>query len=233
VGDRLSKPGKGMTDWATLARSRTLQIILCAAFLCSLPHALAASQLNLMLVDTGIGSHEAAAMISIFAGGTIVGRVLTGLALDQFPAHLVAMVAMSIPSVGLFILGSGTASIQMIGLGMLLLGFAMGAEGDVLAYLVIHHFGISTVSTILGLVTATVALAGTIGALALSITLRTTGSYSNFMIAAGFCVLLGALSFLPLRSAPDAQPARSDGPACSDCRDIRIDDTAHVNGGIL
>jgi len=202
--------GKRMTDYATLVRSRTLWIILSAAFLCSLPHALASSQLNLMLVDTGISAGEAAFMISVFAGGTIAGRILTGLALDQFPAHLVASVAMSIPSAGLFILGSGTDSVPMIGTGMLLLGFAMGAEGDVLAYLVIRHFGISTVSTILGLVTAAIALAGTTGALALSVILQATGSYSLFMIVAGVCVLLGAFSFLPLYNAPHARPVRSD-----------------------
>ena len=196
-----ARSAKGLISYPALARSRTLWILLIAGFLCSLPHALASSQLNLMLVDTGIGPGVAAFMISIFAIGTIAGRLLAGIALDHFPAYLVAIVAMSVPSLGLFILGSGTTSVLMIGAGMLSIGFAMGAEGDILAYLVIRHFGVSTVSTILGLVTATIALAGTTGALALSIILRTTGSYSHFMLLAGCCVLLGAFSFSALRNA--------------------------------
>lgn len=202
-----SQSGKGLISYAALARSRPLWGLLIAGFLCSMPHALASSQLNLMLADTGIAAGEAALMISIFAMGTIVGRVLAGLALDRFPAYLVAIVAMGVPSIGLFILGSGTTSVLMIGAAMLLVGFAMGAEGDILAYLVIRCFGVSTVSTILGLVTATIALAGAAGALALSIILRASGSYSSFMIFAGVCVLLGALSFSALRNAPVHQVA--------------------------
>jgi MFS family permease len=216
TGNPRRSKGKGMADYGTLLRSRTLWILLSAAFLCSLPHALASSQLNLMLADSGISANEVAFMISVFAGGTITGRILTGLALDQFPAHLVAVVAMSVPSVGLFILGTGTGSVLMIGAGMLFPGFAMGAEGDVLAYLVIRHFGVATVSTILGMVTATIALAGTTGALALGIILQATGSYSLFMIVAGLCVLLGAFCFLPLQNTPHTEPVQPDDPVGQD-----------------
>jgi predicted MFS family arabinose efflux permease len=67
-------------------------------------------------------------------------------------------------------------------------------------YLVVHVFGIRTFSSVMGLLTATISLAITIGAIVLSITLKTTGHFTTFLTLSAVSVLIGGLLFLLIRA---------------------------------
>lgn len=193
-------PRRARTDYGVIFRSRAFWIIVTGSLLCSLPHALSASQLKLMLSDRQLSSTVAGFMVSVFAVGVIVARIVSGLALDRWPAYRVAAVGMGLPLFGLLILASSTSNLALIGFAVLLLGMSFGVEGDVLTYLAARYFPLEIYSSVLGLLLGSVGAAMALGAALLSITLAQTETYRLFMIISGAGVAIGSLNFLRLRS---------------------------------
>jgi MFS family permease len=191
-------------DYRAIARNAAFWIILTSTVLCSVPYALAASQIKVMLIEHDVSSTQAGFMVSVFAGGVIVGRFASGLALDRFPTHWVAAVGMGLPCIGLFMLASDVTALPLIVLAVATLGLSYGAEGDVVAYIAARYFDIKIFSTVLGLFMAGAGGAMTLGAAILSLTLHLTDSFRIFMLISGVSVLLGSLGFLRLKQ-PEPQ----------------------------
>lgn len=194
-------------DYRAIARNSTFWIILVSTVLCSLPFALAASQLKVMLIEHDVTATEAGFMVSVFAFGVILGRIASGLALDRFPTHWVAAVGMGLPAIGLFVLASDVTALSLLVLAVATLGLSYGAEGDVVAYMTARYFDMSIFSTVLGLFMAGAGAAITLGSGILSLTLYLTESFTWFMMICGVSVLLGSLGFLRLKRAVAAYAA--------------------------
>ena len=94
----------------------------------------------------------------------LVGRFLCGLALDRFAAHLVAAIGMGLPAIGLFLLASSFDTSAVLMLSVLLIGLSFGAEGDLVGFLVVRHFGVHVYSSVMGMMTAAIAISSSIGA---------------------------------------------------------------------
>jgi len=167
--------------------------------LCSVPYALAASQLSVMLIEHGVSAAQAGFVVSVFASGVIVGRVISGIALDRFPTHWVAAVGMGLPSLGLCILATDTTALPLIIFAVATLGLSYGAEGDVVAYIAARYFDMSVFSTVLGLFMAGAGAAISLGAAILGLTLWLTESFTLYMVLSAVCVLLGSAGFLRLK----------------------------------
>lgn len=194
-------------DYRAIFSSRTFWLLFFATFLVSLPQVLTNSQLALVVIESGANAVTAGSIVSVFAIGAIFGRILAGLALDRFPVERVAAIGLSLPGLGMFMLASSLDHPVALGMSMLLVGLAFGAEGDVLAYLVVRHFGIRIYSSVTGLVFAAIGVAATIGSIALNRSISLTGGYDAFLITAGVGVLLGSLLFLKLKGHPLAEEA--------------------------
>lgn len=192
-------PRRARADYGLILRSRTFWIIVSSSVLCSLPHALSASQLKLMLSDRQLSTTEAGFMVSVFASGVIVARVVSGMALDRWPAYLVAAVGMGMPLFGLLILASTATDLYLVGFAVLLLGMSYGVEGDILTYLAARYFPLEIYSSVLGLLMGSVGAAMAIGAMVLSVTLAQTETYRLFMLVSAAGVVMGSLNFLRLR----------------------------------
>jgi ABC-type transport system involved in multi-copper enzyme maturation permease subunit len=82
--------------------------------------------------------------------------------------------------------------------GVMLMGLSLGAEGDVLAFLVMRYFGVQVYSGVLGLAVAAVGIASAIGSVVLSATLAATGNFMLFVLSCGVGVLFGSALFVPL-----------------------------------
>ncbi len=194
-------------DYGTIVRTPAFWILVFGTLLCTLPHALAHSQLKVMLLEHGVSSTVTGYMVSVFAGGVLAGRFLAGLALDRWAAYLVSAVCMGLPCIGMFILASTTPSVLLLGIAVMVLGLSYGAESDILAYLTARYFPISIYSSVLGLLMPTAGLAIAIGSALLSVTLTYSDSFRPFMLIAGVSVMIGGLGFLLLRRVPAYQPA--------------------------
>lgn len=186
------------TDFGLILRSRPFWIIAVAMLLCLLQTPLHASQMGMMLRDNSLGAEVAAAMISVYSIGTILGRIACGLALDRFPAPPVACVSMILPALGYAILATPLDTTLLIGFSMLLVGISVGAEGDLMSYLVARHFKLNIFSTTLSLVYFSVYLAGASGSLGISLTLNLADSFAPYLAFVAVSIFVGSLLFLLL-----------------------------------
>ncbi|MNS35419.1 Major Facilitator Superfamily protein [compost metagenome] len=182
--------------YGDIIKSRTFQIFFVALVLCNLHFTVLTTQLSVVVQERGVDAATAALMLSLYASGVIAGRVLCGVALDRFPTHLVCAASFAIPAIGLALLATGVHSNLIVALGVASLGFAMGAEGDLIVYLAAKYFPASFFSSILGLFTSAMAFSATGGALMLSIMLARFGSYSPFLGLTAATMAVGAILFL-------------------------------------
>jgi MFS family permease len=139
-------------------------ILLSGVLLCNLYHTVTTSQLGAVLGDSVGAEDSVALLISIFAVAVIAGRFVCGVALDRFPAHIVAAVAMGLPGVGCFLLASSWDSFAVLVVAVCCLGAAWGAEGDVMAYLVSRRFSLTIYSTVLSVLLAAIWVSFAVGA---------------------------------------------------------------------
>ena len=182
-------------DYAQIIRQPAFWILVGGIFLCSPTLALHNQQMKMMLLDNGASSSAAAMMISSYAVGVIVGRFACGLALDRLPAHAVAAISMGLPSIGLFMIASSFDSTPVLAAGVMLMGLSMGAEGDIMGFLVMRYFGVQVYSSVLGLSVAGLGIASAMGSALLSLSLKLTDSFTPFIVFCGFSVLIGASLF--------------------------------------
>ncbi len=173
-------------------------IMLTAFFLVNLPFTLATSQIKLVVLAQGLPDSTAAVMVSVFAASSIVGRIISGGALDYAPAHLIAALNFTMPFIGLLLLASSFDAMPAVALAIGLIGFAFGGEGDILPYLVMRHFGITVFSTVVGMLSAAIGLVMGLGNLLLAYTLGATESFDIYLITAATTAFIGSAMFLLL-----------------------------------
>lgn len=178
--------------------SKVFWIIFIGMFLCLLQTPLHASQMNLMLVDNEISMQTAANIVTVYAFGTVVGRIACGLALDRFATPIVTTLSMVLPSLGFFMLGTDLNAVWIITLSMFLVGLSVGAESDLISYLVARYFKLRIYNTTLGLVYCVSFLASALGALFISLTLNLTDSFSPYLFVVSGSIAFGSLLFLLL-----------------------------------
>jgi predicted MFS family arabinose efflux permease len=201
-------------DYGVLLRDRTFQILIAGMLLCNLTLTLQMTQLKIVLLDVGIGAGASSLMISFYGFGVIAGRLFCGVALDRFPPHVVAALAMAAPAIGLFMLASGTLTVPLAGLAIAILGLATGAEGDVGAYLVMRYFRRAIYGSVFGLLMAALSISGAVGALLLSFTLAASGgSFQPFLITAGIAAVIGGGLFVLLGTRSSISEPGAEAPA--------------------
>jgi MFS family permease len=192
------KPRRARAEFRLILGSAPFWIIFAAMALCTLQTPLHASQMGMMLHDNRLGSAAVAAMISLYSVGTIIGRFGCGVALDKFPAPIVAAVSMIPPALGYALLATSLDTTAAIGIAMFMIGFAIGAEGDLQSYLVARHFDLRIFSTTLSLVYCGVFAASASGSALISLTLKLTDSFNPYLAAMAVAVAIGSLLFLLL-----------------------------------
>ncbi|RLT95670.1 MAG: MFS transporter [Ketobacter sp.] len=192
-------------DYPMIFKSPAFRIIAISSFLCSLTHALATSQLKIVLADHNVSDVAAGYMVSVFAVGVIIGRLIAGVALDKWQTHIVAAIGMGLPCLGCFILATGTETLLLLGIAIVLIGLSFGAEADILAYVTAEYFPMAIYSTVMGLLTTAVGLAIGLGSGLLSFMLAKTDSFTAFLLLGGTLVFFGGINLLRLGAHRPAQ----------------------------
>jgi predicted MFS family arabinose efflux permease len=186
-------------DYGAIFRDPAFRLIVVGFVLCNLAVTLQTTQLKVVLLDRGLDSATGSLAISLYAFGVLVGRICCGAALDRFPAHAVAAIFLGLPGAGLLILATGTSAPIPLAAAVLCLGLSFGAEGDLLAYVVMRFFRLEVYSTVLGLMSGALALSVASGSLLLGFMLKLSGSFVPFMTLSGTAALFGAGMFWLLR----------------------------------
>jgi MFS transporter, OFA family, oxalate/formate antiporter len=102
----------------------------------------------------------------------------------------------------------GTSTdIALISVGAFLLGFAAGAESDLIAFLAARYFGMAHFGKIYGMLYMPFGLFSAISPLVYGIVRDRTGSYDNMLSVAMVMFVAGGAMLLLLGRYPDEQKA--------------------------
>ncbi|MEP7362663.1 MAG: MFS transporter [Acidobacteriota bacterium] len=157
-----------------------------------------------MLTDQGITARDAALATSMFGAATIVGRVGAGYLVDRFFAPRVAALLFAGAVAGLAVLWKGGLHGIAIYIPAGLIGLTLGAEGDVMPFLVSRYFGMRSMGALFGIAFGFYTLGAASGQYLFGVGFDATGSY-RFPLACGMGVLLvsilGALGLGQYRRA--------------------------------
>ncbi len=115
-----------------------------------------------VLSDRGIAAGTATTAVAASGLSLIIGRMLSGFAMDRYQGPHVAAFFFLIPLVGMALLGFGAIGPTAI-VAAVLLGLGIGAEGDIMAYLTGRYFGMKHYGLIYGCVLAFFTLGSGLG----------------------------------------------------------------------
>jgi cyanate permease len=135
-----------------------------------------------MLSDRGVSLQDAALGSSLLGAAVMIGRVGTGYLLDRLFATRVAAWFFICVAVGvsLFLVG---AAPRPAFLGAFLVGLGLGAEVDMIPYLVSRYFGLRSFAQIYSIVLAIFILSGALGPLLMGWSFDFTHSYRASLLA--------------------------------------------------
>lgn len=158
-----------------------------------------------LLRDAGVAPASAAGTAALVGIAVILGRVVSGLLVDRFFAPRVMVGVLLVAALGYVALVAGGptfASAAAVGVGL-----ALGAEVDVVGYLVARYYGIAAYSRMFGVFYAVFTLGVGASPLLMASLRASTGSYTLPLLGAvGLLVLAAGLLFTAPRfpaTAPD------------------------------
>ena len=110
---------------------------------------------------------------------------------------------MGLPAVGYLLLGTSLDELTIITAAMFLVGLSVGAESDLISYLVARYFNLRIYNTTLGLLFMASFTGSALGALSISLTLKLSDSFAPFLFLVSGTITLGSLLFLALPKSRD------------------------------
>ena len=158
------------------------------------------SNLVPMLGEIGVAREEAAALAGLVGIAVLGGRIFVGLALDRFWAPGVAAIVLALPALsclalaGILPLGSALAA--------LLIGFAAGAEFDIVAFLASRFFGLREYGRIYSFLYVALFLGAAIAPPVFGGVYDETGNYDSILLLFAVIFVLAATALLALRKPP-------------------------------
>ena len=160
------------------------------------------------LTDIGVSPVAAAQTISLFGTAVIVGRLVIGFCVDRFWAPGVAAIAISMPILGCLLLWNDLTLVNAQ-IAAILLGFAAGAELDLMAFLAVTYFGPKHYAKIYGFLYAALASASGIAPALFAELYEITQSYrTGFALGAG-AFTCSVILVLMLGRYPKQDPSAS------------------------
>lgn len=161
----------------------------------------------------GFSPETAASVLGVVALGILAGRVIVGLLFDRYWAPGVAFPALLLPALACWLLMGTSATLGVVMLGGFLLGFAAGAESDVIAFLAARYFGMAHYGKIYGALYMPFGIGSAISPILYGRVRDVTGSYDPMLMAAMAMFAIGGALLLTLGRYPDAQaPAPAAEP---------------------
>jgi MFS family permease len=144
-----------------------------------------------MLSDAGMSPARAGAVASALGFGVIIGRVSTGYLVDRLFAPRVAFLAFILAAGGCVLLAYAHADRAVA--ATVLVGLAMGAEVDLISYLVARYFGLVAYGRIYGLLYAVFMVGTSMGPIMAGAAFDRFGNYHLAAMGMGACLALASL----------------------------------------
>ena len=148
----------------------------------------------------GLDRSAAAAVIGIVGLTSILGRLCDGFFLDRFRGNVVGAISLLIPLIACILIYSFDGSATMAAAIAMALGFALGAETSVVAYLATRYLGMRNYGILFGLLAGLINLGAGWGPVIAGAVYDAFGSYDRMLMAAGGLSVV--FSLLVLRMGP-------------------------------
>ena len=155
-----------------------------------------------MLSDNGVARDDAVKIASLLGVSILVSRLVVGYLIDKMPAQPIAAACFAIPAIGCYLLmggGHGPAIVAVI-----LVGVALGAELDLIAFFTSRYFGMKNYGRIYGWQYVFYTLGAGVSPLAFGIAYDRFGSYDPVLIASsvGLIIAGGLMLAMPNYGKP-------------------------------
>jgi len=162
-----------------------------------------------LLQDRQFGAGSIALIMSCAGVSSWVARPIVGYALDRFFAPVIAAATFASAVLGLLLLVA-THSAAGVFAAAILVGFALGSEGDLVTFLVSRYYAPAVYSRVLGATWVVWAWGGGIGTFAAGASYKGLASYNPALL--GFAVLLTLCAIIVCRLGPYEYPPPGKQP---------------------
>jgi predicted MFS family arabinose efflux permease len=222
---RLARKSAGQSPHATpilpgltfreAIRDRSFQKLAVASLLVSMAVVGTAVHLVPILTLRGLSREAAAGVLSVLGIASALGKLGTGWLFDRMNARVIAAFCLALPAVPLLMLAL-TPEGQIVPLGLAvgsvaLLGFAIGAELSVTAYLTTRYVGLRAFGQNYAIISSIMATSSGVAPLVAGLIYDRTGGYVPLLFGGIPAALIAALLILALGPFPvwkhDAAPA--------------------------
>jgi len=155
--------------------------------------------LSAIFSDRGVSPQRVAIATSLVGAALIVGRLGSGYLLDRFFAPKVAILFYGATTLGIGILCAGTAG-NLALVGAFLAGLGMGAEVEVMGYMITRYFGLLAFGSAYAYAFGAFMISGAAGVLLMGIGYDRFHSYT--VPLAAFCTVMLLALILLTRLGP-------------------------------
>lgn len=150
----------------------------------------------------GLPPETAAGVMGMIGVAVMAGRIITGMLFDRFWAPLVCLPILLIPALACWLLTGTSASEPTILAAAFMLGFAAGAEADVIAFLASRYFGMAHYGKIYGLLYMPFAMLSGLSPALYGAMRDASGSYDGVLQLAATLFAAGSILLLTLGRYP-------------------------------
>ena len=191
----------GMT-FKEAIRTRQFWLLWLSIFLIASAYGGAHIHLPAIVADHGIGAGQAAGIMGVVGLGLLIGRVGVGFLLDKFWGPAVAFPVLCLPAIACYLLLGTSSEMLWITMAAFFLGFAAGAESDLIAYLTGRYFGMAHFGRIYGMLYMPFGFMSAMSPLIYGTVKVQTGSYDAILMVAAVVFVIGGALLLGLGKYP-------------------------------
>lgn len=163
-----------------------------------------------LFADRGIPTATITTILSVTGLISLLGRLLVGYAMDRIFAPYVTATVFALTALAMVLLALVPSTVAAF-VAAALVGLAIGAEADILTFLISRYFGLREFSRLVGIIWVAWAWGGGVGTEIVGLSHSYTGSYSPAFLFFALLVALAAIlvCFIgPYRHPVQAKPAQ-------------------------
>jgi predicted MFS family arabinose efflux permease len=203
-GRARARPAAEMPRWGALfSNPKVLVLCLAAAFGYG-PAFAVMSQLQPILIGEGVNPGQAASLVGAAGLASFAGALITGVLIDRFWAPAIALIFMCGAAAGAALLAlNGSVDTAGAMVAILLIGLGLGAELDLVAFMVARYVGVANFSSVYGLIVVALAVGGASGASLLGLAYDNHGNYDLALLGVSASFIVAGLLYLTLGRYPD------------------------------
>jgi len=194
-------PGAGISEGL---RKPAFWQLLIASFAYAFYTMAVAPNLVPLLGEKGTGVTAAAEIAALVGIVGIISRLSAGFLLDYMPAKLLGTIVFLVPVLGAALMLGEEPGILVLSLGVICFGITIGAEYDVVFYLVSRHFGLRSFASLMGGMLTAGALGGAVAPAVSGHMHDVFGGYDELLMLLMAMMAMGALAIATMGRPPDA-----------------------------